>query len=172
MPTRNASCEPSRNLVWTGSSSLGKHRSDRAVHEFADRYHHERNHQGLGNRLIVPLAEQPNHEATIACRERLGGLLKYYHRPAGRVRAAGRPTEKRLQSAFPSSARRRCFRPASLAIRVASDFLPHRLLINHHRREPAPARLLDPNSLTSIPCAISGALTTDRVNGHYDFVET
>ena len=54
----------------------------RALREFEDHYHHERNHQGLDNRLIVPLAEKPNHENHIACRERLGGLLKYYHRPA------------------------------------------------------------------------------------------
>lgn len=38
----------------------------RAVHEFADHYHHERNQQGLGNRLIAPLAEQANHEGHVA----------------------------------------------------------------------------------------------------------
>jgi len=36
--------------------------------------------EGLGNRLIVPLAEHANYEGDIACRERLGGLLKYDHR--------------------------------------------------------------------------------------------
>ncbi len=64
-------------FVLVGEASLR-----RALCEFAAHYHHERNHQGLGNRLIVPLAEQPNHNGRIACRERLGGLLKYYHRPA------------------------------------------------------------------------------------------
>jgi len=64
-------------LILVGEGSLR-----RAVREFADHYHHERNHQGLGNRLIVPLAEQPNPDGSIVCRERLGGLLKYYHRPA------------------------------------------------------------------------------------------
>jgi transposase InsO family protein len=53
-----------------------------AVGEFANHYHHERNHQGLDNRLIAPLANEMNHEGRIACRARLGGLLKYYHRPA------------------------------------------------------------------------------------------
>jgi putative transposase len=64
-------------IILVGEGSLR-----RAQQEFADHYHHERNHQGLGNRLIVPLARQPNLESQIACRERLGGLLKYYHRPA------------------------------------------------------------------------------------------
>jgi putative transposase len=45
----------------------------RAVREFADHNHHERNHQGLNNRLIVPLTEQLNHEGDKGCRERLGG---------------------------------------------------------------------------------------------------
>jgi transposase InsO family protein len=64
-------------IVLVGEASLR-----RTVREFADHYHHERNHQGLANQLIVPLAEQPNHGRHIACRERLGGLLKYYHRTA------------------------------------------------------------------------------------------
>ena len=64
-------------IMLVGEASLR-----RAVREFADHYHHERNHQGLSNQLIVPLAEPPNHEGHVACRERLGGLLKYYHRAA------------------------------------------------------------------------------------------
>jgi transposase InsO family protein len=64
-------------IIVVGEASLR-----RAVREFAYHYHHERNHQGLGNRLILPLTEQPTHEGHIACRERLGGLLKYYHRVA------------------------------------------------------------------------------------------
>ena len=64
-------------MILVGEASLR-----RTLAEFEEHYHHERNPQGLGNRLIVPLAEQPNHEGSIACRERLGGLLKYYHRPA------------------------------------------------------------------------------------------
>ena len=64
-------------LILVGEASLR-----RAVREFADHYHHERNHQGLGNKLIEPLEELTNLEGAIVCRERLGGLLKYYHRPA------------------------------------------------------------------------------------------
>jgi hypothetical protein len=40
-------------------------------------YHAERNHQGLENRLIEPEADVGNRDGPIACRERLGGLLKY-----------------------------------------------------------------------------------------------
>jgi hypothetical protein len=58
-------------MILVGEASLR-----RPLREFADHYLHERNHQGLGNKLIVPLAQQPNHEGHIACRERLGGLLK------------------------------------------------------------------------------------------------
>ena len=64
-------------IILVGEASLR-----RAVREFADHYHHERNHQGLGNKLVVPLTEPPNHDVPMVCRERLGGLLKYYHRPA------------------------------------------------------------------------------------------
>jgi len=47
--------------------------------------HHqsERNHQGIDNRLIERLPEQPGDGvAPTACRSRLGGWLKVYHRAA------------------------------------------------------------------------------------------
>ena len=63
-------------LILIGEASLR-----RAIREFVAHYHGERNHQGLQNQLIVrPGADR--RDGTIACRERLGGLLKYYHRPA------------------------------------------------------------------------------------------
>jgi hypothetical protein len=52
-----------------------------AVREFVVHYHYERNHQGLGNVLIFPRSGQTRSDDLIVCRERLGGLLKYYHRP-------------------------------------------------------------------------------------------
>jgi putative transposase len=45
-------------------------------------YHVERNHQGVGNRLILPVVTPTPGHGRIVCRERLGGLLKYYHPPA------------------------------------------------------------------------------------------
>jgi transposase InsO family protein len=54
-----------------------------AIHEFVEHYHHERNHQGVRNRLLFPVKTTVVHiDSPIACRPRLGGLLKYYHRPA------------------------------------------------------------------------------------------
>jgi transposase InsO family protein len=60
---------------------LGERRLIRAIDEFMVHYHRERNHQGLGNRLIAP---GPCRFAgsQVRCRERLGGLLRYYHRAA------------------------------------------------------------------------------------------
>jgi transposase InsO family protein len=53
-----------------------------AVHEFVAHYHLERNHQGLRNQLIVPLATSSRRVATVERRQRLGGLLNYYYRGA------------------------------------------------------------------------------------------
>lgn len=47
--------------------------------EYLEYYHHERIHQGL-NRIIEPQHE--GHKGDIICIERLGGLLKSYHRKA------------------------------------------------------------------------------------------
>jgi hypothetical protein len=47
-----------------------------------DFYHYERNHQGLGNVLIFPSSVQTRRGDPIVCHERIGGLLKFYHRPA------------------------------------------------------------------------------------------
>jgi hypothetical protein len=53
-----------------------------AVHEYLAHYHTERNHQGLENHLIDPGPEVGQSRGDIHCRERLGGLLRYYHRAA------------------------------------------------------------------------------------------
>ena len=56
----------------------------RVLTEYGRHYHHERNHQGKGNRLLFP--DKPEKEYLfsryIVCRQRLGGLLKYYQRAA------------------------------------------------------------------------------------------
>ena len=54
----------------------------RSISEFMIHYHHERNHQGVGNRLIDPRDEPGSVEGSLQCRERLGGVLRYYHREA------------------------------------------------------------------------------------------
>ena len=53
------------------------------LNEYVDHYHQERNHQGKGNVLLFPRSSPAGeHEGTIQCRERLGGLLKFYEREA------------------------------------------------------------------------------------------
>jgi putative transposase len=48
-----------------------------------DRHNYgERNHQGLGNRLIMPNPLAAGHHGAIQRRERLGGMLNYYYRVA------------------------------------------------------------------------------------------
>ena len=57
---------------------FGRRSIERAVAEYVAHYHVERNHQGLGNELIEPDAEVGSVAGQIECRERLGGMLKYY----------------------------------------------------------------------------------------------
>jgi hypothetical protein len=65
-------------LILCGEASL-RH----ALHEYVEHYHHERAHQGKGNILLLPSASQKHSSAgPMQCRERLGGLLKYYTREA------------------------------------------------------------------------------------------
>jgi transposase InsO family protein len=64
-------------LIRFGEGSLRK-----GVREFLEHYHRERNHHGLGNRLIMPENESIMTSGLIRRRERLGGMLNYYHRAA------------------------------------------------------------------------------------------
>ena len=62
-------------LILFGEASLR-----RATANYLAHYHAERNHQGIGNRLIEE--SQIRTTGDIAVRERLGGLLKFYYRAA------------------------------------------------------------------------------------------
>ena len=53
-----------------------------AIQHFSPHYHFERNHQGLGNRIITPNLMIGHTTGTIRRRQRLGGLLSYYYREA------------------------------------------------------------------------------------------
>lgn len=64
-------------LMLFGESSLRT-----AVQNFVARYHGERSHQGLGNRLIRPDPAHIETTGTVQCRQRLGGKLNYYYRAA------------------------------------------------------------------------------------------
>ena len=62
-------------LILFGERSLR-----RACTEYLSHYHGERNHQGLGNKLIDEA--NPFGDGEVACHERLGGMLKHYTRAA------------------------------------------------------------------------------------------
>ena len=66
-------------LILFGESSLR-----RALREYVVHHHHERNHQGKGNVLLFPSARTRAKpiDGPVCCRERLGGLLKYYYQEA------------------------------------------------------------------------------------------
>ena len=64
-------------LIFFGEDSLR-----RAVSAYLAHYHGERNHQSLNNSIIRPGEEVGRTAGDVACRERLGGLLRYYHRRA------------------------------------------------------------------------------------------
>jgi hypothetical protein len=64
-------------MIFFGQNSLHN-----AANEFLAHYHHERNHQGLDNRIIEPSDVAGKGHSRVHCRERLGGMLKYYYRVA------------------------------------------------------------------------------------------
>ena len=65
-------------LILFGEKSL-RH----IVSNFLEHYHQERNHQGRDNLLLFPIAvQEAGSRGAICCRERLGGLLKYYSHAA------------------------------------------------------------------------------------------
>jgi putative transposase len=47
---------------------------------YLEHFHAERNHQGMGNRLLIAGSEVGQMSGEIKYRERLGGLLRYYYR--------------------------------------------------------------------------------------------
>jgi putative transposase len=61
---------------------LGERSLRRALSEYVEHYHVERNHQGKGNVVLFPRGPNIRCERPVECRERLGGLLRYYHREA------------------------------------------------------------------------------------------
>ena len=61
---------------------LGETHLRRAVREYVEHYHRERNHQGLENRLIIDAPSADTDAGAVQRRQRLGGLLNYYHREA------------------------------------------------------------------------------------------
>ena len=67
---------------------FGQRHMDHLCREFVEHYHAERPHQGLDNELPVPRRGKKKRQTDliplgdVACRSRLGGLLKHYYRKA------------------------------------------------------------------------------------------
>ena len=68
-------------LLLFGEASL-RH----ALTQYVEYFHHERNPQGKDNVRLLPAVNQDaERQGPLQCRERLGGLLKYYTREAACV---------------------------------------------------------------------------------------
>jgi hypothetical protein len=75
---RSVKSECLSHFILFGEASLR-----RALKNFCEHYHAERNHQGKANQLLFPRPVPPERDrGGVRCQERLGGLLKYYHREA------------------------------------------------------------------------------------------
>jgi transposase InsO family protein len=64
-------------MIFIGQASLR-----RALAEYMDHYHRERNHQGIGNRVICAPAVPESSGREVYRRARLGGLLNFYYHAA------------------------------------------------------------------------------------------
>ncbi len=64
-------------MIFFGEDSLRT-----AVREYLAHYHTERNHQGLGNHLLTPIAVETKQDGAVQRKQRLGGTLSYYYRDA------------------------------------------------------------------------------------------
>ncbi len=61
---------------------IGERHLRTAISEYLKHYHAERNHQGMENALIAPGLEVGELSGPVLWRERLSGMLSYYHRKA------------------------------------------------------------------------------------------
>src|SRR5271169_5093351 len=87
-PNLNAHCERWIKSVKTEALSkmilFGEASLRHVLSNYVEYHHSERNHQGKGNVILFPKPADRIGESSgqIHTRERLGGLLKFYHREA------------------------------------------------------------------------------------------
>ena len=85
-PNLNAHCErfvrSIKEEALTQMVMLGERSLSYAIQQYLVHYHTERNHQGLDNQLIAREGTMGCQTGPVVRRERLGGLLRYYHREA------------------------------------------------------------------------------------------
>jgi len=82
-PNLNAHCERFVRSIKEEALNqvviLGERALYYVIHQYLTHYHTERNHQGLNNRLIAPEGVGGCDTGHVVRRDRLGGLLSYYH---------------------------------------------------------------------------------------------
>jgi hypothetical protein len=72
---RSAKEEALSRLILFGERALWH-----TLNEYVTHYHQERPHQSKGNVILMPCMPPPQKwNRSLQCRERLGGLLKYYY---------------------------------------------------------------------------------------------
>jgi transposase InsO family protein len=110
-------------LVLFGEGSL-----QTAIQNFMAHYHLERNHQGVGNRLIQPEPDQLANTGAVQRRKRLDGMLNYYYRAAACIPRRGTARQQHALRAavrYSNQARARTPRLSTCAYRrstgVATD---------------------------------------------------
>ena len=85
-PNLNAHCERFVRSIKEEALAqillLGERSLHYLLQQYLAHYHAERNHQGLNNHLIAPRVDVGHPTGHVVCRERLGGLLRYYYREA------------------------------------------------------------------------------------------
>ena len=81
MRSRNDGCDPADEECLRRIIPLGEKHLRNVMAEFVEHYNLERNHQERGNRLLV-VPPTLRSDGPIRRRERLGGVLKFYHREA------------------------------------------------------------------------------------------
>ena len=87
-PNLNAHCERWIRSVKTEVLSqlilFGERSLRHCLEQYVSHFHAERNHQGKGNVILFPAAGDRigARDGQVRCRERLGGLLRFYHREA------------------------------------------------------------------------------------------
>ena len=89
IPTKSPNCNPHAERFVRSIKEeclnrmvlFGRNALERALREYRIHYLRERNHQGLGNRLLDDFPQDADGPS-VECRKRLGGLLRYYYRAA------------------------------------------------------------------------------------------
>ncbi len=80
---RNLKEECLERMIFFGEKSLRA-----TTVAYMEHFLAQRNHQGMGDRLLIPGSEVGEKVGEVICGERLGGLLRYYYRKAAQASSA------------------------------------------------------------------------------------